>query len=79
MSTTFVLTSGTQRLEITTDDVAECDTLRQVLDLYSEGLNISSDANIALNGEDVDPDEYDLDDIEDGDIVSATKTAGSKG
>ncbi len=75
----FVLTSGTQRLEVSTDENDSCETLDQLLDFYRESLNISLDANIALNGETVDPADVDLDDIEDDDIVSATKTAGSKG
>ena len=79
MSTNIVLTSGTQRLDVTIDGEDGCETLANVLDLYRDGLNIPADANIAVDGETVDPDEFDVEDLEDGAIVSATKTSGSKG
>jgi hypothetical protein len=72
-----ILSNGVNRLEV--NDFEDCETLADLLDAYREQLNIPADANIAVNGEDVNADEFDVDDLEDGDLVSATKVSGSKG
>lgn len=70
-----VLSSGTTRLEIDTEE-DECETLDQVLALYRESVNIPSDATIAVNGDESVSGDTPL---SDGDVISATKTTGSKG
>lgn len=72
-----VLTNGTARIEV--NDFEDCDTLADLLDLYRDSLNIPADANIAVDGESVNPSDVNLDSLDEGAEVSATKTAGSKG
>lgn len=75
MATKVILTTGASRIEVDTDE-QDCDTLDQLIAAYKDSLNIPSDATIAVNGDtDVDGD-YEL---QDDDVVSATKTSGSKG
>lgn len=73
---TAVLTNGTSRLEIDTDD-CDTDVLSELIDLFRESLNIPADANVAVNGEPVE--DLDAYSVQDGDEISATKTSGSKG
>lgn len=70
-----ILTTGAARLEVDTE-AEECELLDELIALYRESANIPSDATIAVNGDTDVPGDYEL---EDDDVVSATKTSGSKG
>jgi len=73
-----VLSNGINRLEVNFDE-DDCSTLDRLLDLYGDSVNIPDGATIARNGETVDPESFSDTELEDGDVISATKTAGAKG
>lgn len=72
-----ILTNGTARLEVS--DFEDCETLADLIELYREQLNIPAGATVAVDGEAVNAEDFDLDDLADDAEISATKTSGSKG
>ena len=70
-----ILTTGASRIEVDTD-AEDCATLDSLIALYRDSANISSDATVAVNGDTDVAGDYEF---EDDDVVSATKTSGSKG
>jgi sulfur carrier protein ThiS len=76
---TATLSNGINTLRVDLDGDDECGTLDRMLDFYADSVNVPEGATIAVNGETVSPDEYASVELQDGDVVSATKTAGAKG
>lgn len=76
---TFTLSSGATTLTIEDDDTDGCDTLAQVLERFSETVNIPAGATVSVDGETVNPEDVSLDSIDADAEVVATKTTGSKG
>ena len=70
-----ILTNGAARIEVDTEG-EDCETLDALIAAYRESANIPEDATIAVNGDTDVSDDYEL---QDDDVVSATKTSGSKG
>jgi hypothetical protein len=75
VTTRINLSNGPLSLDVEVSGEDECATISDVLALYREQFNIPAGATPTINGTPVDEDA----EIQDGDDVAFTKTAGSKG
>jgi sulfur carrier protein ThiS len=79
LSASATLSNGVSTITVDIDGEDGCDTLGRLLEEYRAEANIPENATIAVNGEPVDPEDFDNYDLDDEDVVTAVKTSGSKG